>query len=160
MLNSITEMGGKESTYEILLPQYRRLDRDSGQISHSMTAMPTSVPAALALLQQRVPARFFACCAAGTIDSITQQFPDTVRQILIDAERLHAGDFDLLGYRGLRFGNPIDCRDFVGGCVSRAPMLHEFTIPACPRCLGTQPRCDFLPFHDGEPDVWTLTESA
>ena len=40
--------------------------------------------------------------------AFARRFPDTVRQIQIDAERLHAGEFDLLGYRGLRFGNPID----------------------------------------------------
>ena len=79
--------------------------------------------AALELLRTAVPARFFLCCAADSMDAIKRRFPDTVRQMQIDANRLHAGEFDLLGYHGLHFGTPIDWHlDPVHD--RRAPLLH------------------------------------
>jgi hypothetical protein len=88
-----------------------------------------SPEATMALLSERLPARFFACCATGTMDAVKQQCPDAVRRILLDADRLQAGDFDLLGHRGLRFGDPIDWHlDPVH--ARRAPLAHWSRIDA------------------------------
>src|SRR5690606_813203 len=53
--------------------------------------------------------------------------PDAAADILARADRLMAGRFDLLGYEGLSFGEPIDWHlDPVNG--RRAPRTHWATI--------------------------------
>ena len=70
------------------------------------------------------PGRFFAGAATTwTPDTISQHMPTVRTAILTEAEALLAGRFDLLGYRGLTFGNPIDWHlDPVSG--QRAPLVH------------------------------------
>ena len=112
-----------------------RIRLDDNQARDPLAELRVHAPAlagpgaALMLLKTAVPSRFFLCCAAESMDALRRRFPDTVRQIQIDAERLHAGEFDLLGYRGLRFGNPIDWQlDPVHN--RRSPMLHWSRINA------------------------------
>src|SRR5262245_40620392 len=70
------------------------------------------------------PGRFFAGAATSwTPDTISQHMPTLRTAILTEAEALLAGRFDLLGYRGLTFGNPIDWHlDPVSR--RRAPLVH------------------------------------
>lgn len=56
------------------------------------------------------------------------RWPDRVASILARADRVLAGRFDLLGYRGISFGQPIDWHlDPVHG--HRAPAIHWSRIP-------------------------------
>jgi hypothetical protein len=65
--------------------------------------------AALALFRTQLPERFFAGAADASIAAaIEQRFPDSRPQVIAAAERALAGRFDLLGYKGLSFGSPID----------------------------------------------------
>lgn len=112
-----------------------RIRLDDSRVPDPLAALRRHAPelagprAVLELLNERVPARFFACCATGGIDVVKQQFPETVREILIAADRLQGGEFDLLGYRGLRFGNPIDWHlDPVH--ARRSPLAHWSRIDA------------------------------
>jgi hypothetical protein len=57
-----------------------------------------------------------------------ERWPDAVAEIIRRADRVRAGRFDLLGYEGLEFGNPIDwCLDPVSG--RRAPSRHWSRVP-------------------------------
>ena len=64
----------------------------------------------------------------GAIDPVTpallrRNFPAAVADVVEHADRLLAGRFDLLGYRSLDFGEPLDWHlDVVSGI--RAPRLH------------------------------------
>ena len=70
------------------------------------------------------PSRFFCGAAdARTVALLADRAPDTMREVIAAAERAVAGRFDLLGYRGLSFGDPVDWRlDPVSG--RRAPLVH------------------------------------
>ena len=60
---------------------------------------------------------------AATVDALDRQAPEARRRVLAAAEALLAGRFDLLGYRALDFGQPIDWHlDPVSG--RRAPLRH------------------------------------
>lgn len=82
--------------------------------------------AALASIRTTFDARFFA----GTRqDSIAKHEADHLAAIVEEAERLMEGRFDLLGYRDLSFGAPIDWHlDPVWS--RRAPLLHWSQINA------------------------------
>ena len=65
---------------------------------------------------------------ARTAAEFAARWPDRVDGILAAADRVLAGSFDLLGYRGISFGDPIDWHlDPVHG--RRAPMIHWSRIP-------------------------------
>ena len=67
--------------------------------------------------------RFFAGVTRESIAEFGRLFPDASRRITEQAEALLAGRFDLLGYRGLSFGTPIDWQlDPVWS--RRAPLVH------------------------------------
>ncbi|PYQ55309.1 MAG: hypothetical protein DMF78_02495 [Acidobacteria bacterium] len=74
--------------------------------------------------RESVRDRFFA----GTGDESTpallaDRMPAAMREIVAGADRARAGRFDLLGYRGLSFGDPIDWHlDPVSR--KRAPLVH------------------------------------
>jgi hypothetical protein len=68
-------------------------------------------------------ARFFRGALEGVGESVARRFPGSLRETLRAAERLGRGRFDLLGYRDLDFGTPIDWRlEPVSG--RRAPAVH------------------------------------
>jgi glycosyltransferase involved in cell wall biosynthesis len=75
-------------------------------------------------LRRIAPARFFAgAAAAATSDVISDRFADHAGAVVAEAERLLGQRFDLLGYRQLSFGVPIDWYlDPVHG--RRAPFVH------------------------------------
>lgn len=74
--------------------------------------------------RERGAARFFAGAAdAATPALVGDRMPEERRQTLVDAERIRGSRFDLLGYRGLSFGDPIDWHlDPVSG--RRSPIVH------------------------------------
>ena len=79
---------------------------------------------ALDIIRRHAPARFFAGASdAATAETMQARFPDECQRILTTADAALSGRFDLLGYRGLAFGTPIDWHlDPVWG--RRAPLRH------------------------------------
>src|SRR5436853_5271525 len=73
---------------------------------------------------ERVPLRFFEGAArADTTARLIERIPETRGRILAAADGICRGRFDLLGYRGLDFGDPVDWHlDPVSG--RRAPFVH------------------------------------
>ena len=80
--------------------------------------------------------RFFAGATRESIAELGRLFPDASRHILDDADALLTGEFNLLGYRGLSFGTPIDWQlDPVWS--RRAPLAHWSQIdPLDPAVVG------------------------
>ena len=78
----------------------------------------------LARFVERAPARFFEGAASpATPGELRRRMPGAARAIVGEAESILAGRFDLLGYRGLSFGDPPDWHlDPVSGV--RAPLVH------------------------------------
>src|SRR6185369_12147150 len=75
--------------------------------------------------RERTSPKFFASFAdsQATIDELRRRWPGAENQIVKRAERILAGYFDLLGFRDLNFGNPIDWHlEPVAG--KRAPLVH------------------------------------
>ncbi len=81
-------------------------------------------PALLDRCLEEMPVRFFP----GAIDPrapaiLRERFPESAARIVAAADRTLAKRFDLLGYRGLSFGDPIDWHlDPLTG--RRAPLVH------------------------------------
>jgi len=77
------------------------------------------------VLRERAPGRFFAGAADRTVlDILRERLPDDCRERVATATDIVVGRrFDLLGYRQLSFGEPIDWHlDPVWG--RRAPLVH------------------------------------
>ncbi|MBI4169889.1 MAG: alginate lyase family protein [Acidobacteria bacterium] len=82
-------------------------------------------------------ARFFAGATdAATPALVEERMPGERRRTLADAGRIWGRRFDLLGYRGLSFGDPIDWRlDPVSG--RRSPLVHWSRLdPLDPEMAG------------------------
>src|SRR5439155_1773189 len=70
------------------------------------------------------PGRFFAGAADdGTPALLAERRPDLLPDLIAGAERSLDGHFDLLGYRGLSFGDPVDWR-FDPISRRRSPLVH------------------------------------
>lgn len=75
--------------------------------------------------RERTHPKFFASFTdpQATIDELRRRWPGAENQIVKRADRIVAGYFDLLGFRNLSFGNPIDWHlEPVAG--KRAPLVH------------------------------------
>ena len=75
--------------------------------------------------RERRSPKFFASFTdpQATIDELRRRWPGDEDQIVKRADRILAGYFDLLGYRNLSFGNPVDWHlEPVAG--KRAPLVH------------------------------------
>ena len=75
--------------------------------------------------RERTSPKFFASFAdpQATINELRRRWPGAENQIVKRADRIVAGYFDLLGFRGLSFGNPIDWHlEPIAG--KRAPLVH------------------------------------
>jgi hypothetical protein len=84
------------------------------------------------MLLHAFPQRFFAGAARESLTGLLEQCPDAVTDILRSADVLCERRFDLLGYRGLSFGDPIDWHlDPVSS--TRAPMQHWSRIDVLDR---------------------------
>jgi len=62
-------------------------------------------------------------------DSIRREFPDSADGAVERADRLVAGDYDLLGYRGLRFDSPIDRSGTSGRINWHYDPVHDRQAP-------------------------------
>jgi hypothetical protein len=80
--------------------------------------------AALRLVRDQLPRRFFAGATdAKTVAVLRTRLPGASEAIVAAADELLEGRFDLLGYRGLQFGDPIDWHlEPVTG--RRSPLTH------------------------------------
>lgn len=78
----------------------------------------------LAYLHELVMPRFFEGAGGSEARAVLkEQLPQTCDRIIAAAEAICQGRFDLLGYRGLTFGDPVDWHlDPVSG--RRAPLIH------------------------------------
>jgi hypothetical protein len=93
-------------------------------------AVPADPAELLARLRARGGAGFFPAFAdrGATLAALRARAPEHEAATLARAERLLAGRFDLLGYEGLSYGDPIDWQlDPVAG--KRAPLLHWSRVP-------------------------------
>jgi len=75
--------------------------------------------------RERTSPKFFASFTnpQATINELRRRWPDGEKEIVERADRIVAGRFDLLGFRNLSFGNPIDWHlEPVAG--KRAPLVH------------------------------------
>jgi len=75
--------------------------------------------------RERTSPKFFASFTdpQATINELRRRWPGAENQIVKRADRIVAGYFDLLGFRNLSFGNPIDWHlEPVAG--KRAPLVH------------------------------------
>jgi len=75
--------------------------------------------------RERTTPKFFASFTdpQTTINELRHRWPGAEKEIIERADRLVAGRFDLLGFRNLSFGNPIDWHlEPVAG--KRAPLVH------------------------------------
>jgi len=97
--------------------------RWAGLLGHNGVTQD-SAASALARFRQEAPSRFFAGAVDPHVDALLEQHDPQLRsRVLADAEAVCAGRFDLLGYRALSFGDPIDWHlDPVSG--RRAPEIH------------------------------------
>jgi hypothetical protein len=96
-----------------------------------------SPDAALALLRDALPDRFFpGATDSAALAEFTDRCSGRCRELLDEADVLLDGRFNLLGYQGLRFGDPPDWHlDPVSG--RRAPLLHWSRIdPLNPEVVG------------------------
>ena len=96
-----------------------------------------SPEASLQLLRESMPRRFFAGVAdPGTAPALEGRLPDARREIVTAADALIERRFDLLGYRGLSFGEPIDWH-FDPVWSKRAPRVHWSSLdPLDPAVVG------------------------
>jgi uncharacterized heparinase superfamily protein len=80
--------------------------------------------AALRLVRERVPGRFFASGAdSHSVSALDTRLPEACHAIAGSADALLEKRFNLLGYEGLWFGNPIDWHlDPVSS--RRSPLVH------------------------------------
>jgi hypothetical protein len=93
--------------------------------------------ASLQVIRDRAPRRFFAGVSEPhTADALAARFPVARRQTLRSADAVLEGRFDLLGYEGLSFGDPIDWHlDPVWS--RRAPLAHWSRLdPLDPAVVG------------------------
>ena len=120
---------------ERLAPAGRATDGDEWARAH---APGLGAPdAALWFIRELAPRRFFAGVAdVATAGVLRARFPEECHRIVTTADAALAGRFDLLGYRGLTFGTPIDWHlDPVWG--RRAPRLHWSRLdPLDPATVG------------------------
>ena len=80
-----------------------------GRVAREQAPSLAPPGAALRALREAAPGRFFAGRRSPARRGRSQtQFPGARREILAAADAALEGRFDLLGYRGLSFGDPID----------------------------------------------------
>ena len=93
-------------------------------------------PSVVAGVQRRILDRLFAGLQPESIAIMRSEFADARDELLVRADAALTKHFDLLGYRDLWFGDPIDWHvDPVHGC--RAPRAHWSRIdPLDPSSVG------------------------
>jgi len=117
------------------LDRSRASARRAGWASGGLS--PADATALLERFREGGTARFFAGATHAAAPAIVRQrMPEEAGQILAEAGSIRSGRFDLLGYRGLSFGDPIDWRlDPVSG--RRSPLVHWSRLdPLDPAAAG------------------------
>ncbi len=115
-----SEMDDAELTREITPPA--RNESGEGTAALIMERIRSFVSGAPPTSQYPV---FFPALAhrASVVELMHRRFPDQARSIIERADRARAGRFDLLGYKDLSFGSPVDWRlEPVSG--KRTPLDH------------------------------------
>jgi hypothetical protein len=129
-LTEIAYRGRQEAAkaFERFAPAGRAVDARAWARAHAPAL--AGPDAALGILRELAPRRFFAGVAdAAVADVLQARFPEECHRIVTTAEAALAGRFDLLGYRGLSFGSPIDWHlDPVWN--RRAPLHHWSRLDA------------------------------
>ena len=107
---------------EALAPAARELAKGHGPLQHPLTA--AQLGALLDHFRRQPPAPFFeGALDTDTPELIAQMLPDARTAVIDAANQVRRRHFDLLGYRGLSFGSPIDWHlEPVSG--TRAPLWH------------------------------------
>lgn len=136
-LTEIAYRGRQEAskTFERFAPVGRLDDPDAWARDHAPAL--ESPGAALRLVREAAPRRFFAGASDSSIgNALATRFPEERDRIVATADDALAGRFDLLGYRGLSFGDPIDWHlDPVS--ARRAPRVHWSRLdPLDPAVVG------------------------
>jgi hypothetical protein len=118
-LRRLLGMGVHEIAYRGWQETAKRLDRVA-----AVRGIRSSAPRLADRYGAESVGRFFAGAAdEGTASAVAAQIPWARDQAVAAAARLAQGRFDLLGYRGLSFGDPVDWHlDAVSGI--RAPLVH------------------------------------
>ena len=89
------------------------------------------------IFREEILPRFFdGAASADATARLIERIPESRERIVSSADSICAGRFDLLGYRGLYFGDPVDWHlDPVSG--RRAPVLHWSRLdPLDPAVVG------------------------
>lgn len=124
-LNKLRRMGLAEIAGRTRQEASRWWDRHIGDGSRGkLPRKPADGVPLLEAFRTSSAAAFFAGPAdEGTPALLAARWPEAVREVLVSADRTLAGRFDLLGYRDLSFGDPVDWHlDPVAG--RRAPLVH------------------------------------
>lgn len=104
----------------------RRLDREAVEpvalLRREAPAIADLAPGRDAVLTV-FDERFFTGTSRQAIEEFRHRFPQASRQIMLEADQLLQGRFDLLGYRQLSFGTPIDWQ-LEPVRSRRAPLVH------------------------------------
>jgi hypothetical protein len=123
-LTEIAYRGRQEAAkaFERLAPAGRAADADDWARAHAPALVAPD--AALDVFRRVAPQRFFAGATdPATAVLLRERFPGECQRIVTAADDALAGHFDLLGYRGLSFGTPLDWHlDPVSG--RRTPVRH------------------------------------
>lgn len=138
MLTRLLKMGLGEAADRSRQKASRWLDRNALSGGHSRRGARRSAshdhefaaPQPLESFQVTGPSRFFEGVDDPHSPALFQSLsPKTSAGILASAESVRAGRFDLLGYKGLVFGDPISWRlDPISG--RRSPLVHWTSIDA------------------------------
>jgi hypothetical protein len=145
----------------------RRLERrrwERGSRRAEAPVDPVAAAAALARFRRSVETRFFPGAVSDAVPAlVTARFPETAARLRASADAACRGRFDLLGYRGLHFGDPIDWQlDPVAG--RRAPRVHASRLdPLDAERVGDSKVVWELSRHQwlvGLGQAWALTGEA
>ena len=91
----------------------------------SLAKLPADAELSLEHFRSRTAPKFFASFAEqnATVEQLRARWPDSEREIIERANRIMEGQFDLLGFSGLSFGQPIDWHlEPIAG--KRTPLIH------------------------------------
>lgn len=110
-------LGGRELSARALQRRLRPDIRSTGDLIERLRNAPRSC-------------HFFSAFddREGTLATIRMRYPQQEEAILRKAQRIEAGTFDLLGYRDLTFGDPIDWHHDPANAKT-SPLIHWSRIP-------------------------------
>jgi len=120
-----------------LIPKRHALRRPEAILRIDITDVGEGGRSLLELFRDSLPRRFFEGATSEGLPSLfAGRLPAARDAVLASAEAICDGSFDLLGYRGLRFGDPLDWHlDPISG--RRSPLAHWSRLdPLDPAAAG------------------------